>query len=125
MHKRKIAIAIAIVFALTGCADYKLKQAARAAALDGLKDPDSAKFKEIKVVSEDGRRVVCMRVNSKNGFGAYGGYKWALWRPAHDGLPASVMWEGDLGSDLEAGMSKLIKFDLAGNRTKRLLQTCS
>jgi len=40
-----------------------------------LKDGDSAKFKDVQYVAKNKGGAVCGYVNSKNGFGAYTGYK--------------------------------------------------
>ncbi len=45
------------------------------AVLFRLKDPDSAKFRDIAAAKLDGGAVmVCGSVNSRNGFGGYGGF---------------------------------------------------
>src|SRR5262245_59954783 len=48
---------------------------AKAAVLKTLKDPDSARFTDIKHVYMPGGGWVCGRVNAKNGFGGYDGPK--------------------------------------------------
>jgi hypothetical protein len=40
-----------------------------------LKDPDSAKFQDLRVVDYAGGKVVCGEVNAKNSYGGYVGYK--------------------------------------------------
>ncbi len=40
-----------------------------------LKDPGSAQFRNVFFSRADGTPVVCGEVNSKNSFGAYGGYQ--------------------------------------------------
>lgn len=47
----------------------------RAAVMDGLKDPDSAKFKPFTLVTDaDGNKKVCGQVNAKNAYGGYVGF---------------------------------------------------
>jgi hypothetical protein len=41
----------------------------------GLKDPDSAKFRNMRFVKYNGRTVVCGEVNSKNSYGGYVGFE--------------------------------------------------
>ena len=40
-----------------------------------LKDPDSAKFQNIRIADYDGGKVVCGEINAKNSYGGYVGYK--------------------------------------------------
>lgn len=54
----------------------------QAAALSKLNDPDSAKFTDLRVVTADGRQIVCGRVNAKNRMGGYDGAKPFLFDPA-------------------------------------------
>lgn len=53
--------------------------AVRAAMQDKLKDADSAKFMDVQLThgsnAPDGMLIVCGKVNAKNSYGAYGGYK--------------------------------------------------
>jgi hypothetical protein len=45
-------------------------------ALKGkLKDPDSAKFRNVNFYSGSGTPVTCGEVNAKNSFGGYGGFE--------------------------------------------------
>jgi len=47
----------------------------RAIVTDGLKDPESARFKPFSVVVDgDGNRKVCGAVNAKNTYGGYVGF---------------------------------------------------
>jgi hypothetical protein len=41
----------------------------------GLRDPDSAQFREVGLFVYKGKTVVCGQVNSKNGYGGYVGFK--------------------------------------------------
>lgn len=41
----------------------------------GLKDPDSAKFRNVAIKRYEGLRIVCGEVNAKNSYGAYTGFK--------------------------------------------------
>lgn len=49
--------------------------AAQDAAKEGLKDPDSAKFQNLRIADFDGGKVVCGEINAKNSYGGYVGYK--------------------------------------------------
>ena len=49
--------------------------AAQDAAKKGLKDPDSAKFQNLRIADFDGGKVVCGEINAKNSYGGYVGYK--------------------------------------------------
>ena len=46
---------------------------AKATVKGQLRDPDSAKFSNVRVSSKMGVTIVCGLVNSKNGFGGYNG----------------------------------------------------
>lgn len=48
--------------------------AAKEAAAYGLKDPDSAKFRNVRLVDFNGGQIVCGEINGKNSYGAYVGY---------------------------------------------------
>ena len=53
----------------------KFVREAKAIAVADLKDPDSAKFRDLFVSrSENGALVLCGEMNAKNSFGAYVGY---------------------------------------------------
>ncbi|MEF3081900.1 hypothetical protein V3391_06695 [Luteimonas sp. SMYT11W] len=52
-----------------------------------LKDPDSAQFRDARVL-QDG--TICMEVNGKNGFGGYTGFSHAVVMPGSRGEP--VAW---------------------------------
>ncbi len=49
--------------------------AAQDSAKRSLKDPDSAKFQNIRIAEYDGGKVVCGEINAKNSYGGYVGYK--------------------------------------------------
>lgn len=40
-----------------------------------LKDPNSAQFQNVRIVSFGSGKVICGRVNAKNSYGGYGGFK--------------------------------------------------
>ena len=75
-----------------------------------LKDPYSAKFADEKLVTlKDGSRAYCVSVNSKNGFGAYVGYRKAKW------LDGNVQfWRTSTRPDRDALMNSLIE-SVCGN----------
>lgn len=45
------------------------------AIADGMKDPDSAKFRNVRIKPYHGGQIACGEVNSKNSYGAYVGYQ--------------------------------------------------
>ncbi len=49
--------------------------AAQVAAKKDLKDPDSARFQNLRIAEYDGGNVVCGEINAKNSYGGYVGYK--------------------------------------------------
>lgn len=49
--------------------------AARNNVADLLKDPDSAKFRNVRFVMHEGGALICGEVNGKNAYGGYVGYK--------------------------------------------------
>jgi len=52
----------------------KLQREAEHTVARMLKDPDSAKFRDVRVVVWDGSNAVCGEVNGRNGYGAYSGF---------------------------------------------------
>lgn len=42
---------------------------------EGLKDPESARFRNVALKLFEGRPIVCGEVNGKNSYGAYVGYR--------------------------------------------------
>ncbi|HGM4726486.1 TPA: hypothetical protein ACKPZ3_003097 [Serratia marcescens] len=79
--KKTLAVALAVM-ALTACkpGEEKALELAQKEISADLKDPDSAKFRYLRVAktqeNEDGTVLVlvCGQVNAKNGFGAYAGF---------------------------------------------------
>jgi hypothetical protein len=56
--------------------DAALTAQARTATANLLRDPGSAQFRNIRVITTIlGTKKVCGEVNAKNGFGGYGGFK--------------------------------------------------
>ena len=79
MKKVVLAISFAIC-SFTGFAAStppKVIEADLRAAATSLKDPDSAKFKDIRFIAGDakGEWEMCGLVNAKNSYGAYGGFQ--------------------------------------------------
>lgn len=81
-NAKLIVLALAALPMLVGCKpgeDKAIDLAQKEIAMD-MKDPDSAKFRFVRVVqtkeNEDGTvmALVCGQVNAKNGFGAYAGF---------------------------------------------------
>lgn len=48
---------------------------AQEAAKKNLKDPDSAKFQNLRIADYEGGKVVCGELNAKNSYGGYVGFK--------------------------------------------------
>ena len=71
-----VVIAAALGFLLTACDPTdKTETEVKKAVIEGLKDPESAKFGAFKLVGTDG---ACIVVNARNSFGGYGGDKHAI-----------------------------------------------
>ena len=69
-----------------------------------LKDPDSAKFQNVRIVDYEGGKVVCGEVNGKNSYGGYVGYK-----PFAAGISGSTLYDTrskypDLNAAVNAGI---------------------
>ena len=68
--------------------DKKLIEKAKEVAKYELKDPESAKFRNVRVVAKPAQRdetkintYVCGELNAKNSYGAYVGYVKFIWFP--------------------------------------------
>jgi hypothetical protein len=98
-----------LALAMAGCGGNDIDRA-RTAVADHLKDPDSAKFRNERQVSDGS---VCGEVNGKNGFGAYSGFApfFAMKRP--DGF--DVVIDASL-SDRFA--SKVCGYTIAGSEAQ-------
>ena len=68
------AAELAKYLASGGSIEDAIAKAKELAAYD-LKDPDSAKFREIKINEFNGGSVICGQINAKNSYGAYTGFK--------------------------------------------------
>ena len=68
--KHLVLVALAGI-ALAGCGKSDIDRA-REAVVDRLKDPESARFRNERVVGED--HFVCGEVNAKNSAGGYVGF---------------------------------------------------
>lgn len=74
------SVAIAKAMATAGKAaqerlgEQKLIESAKQAAAYDLKDPSSAQFRNVRLVSYSDGRVVCGEINAKNSYGAYVGF---------------------------------------------------
>ncbi|HIF4819281.1 hypothetical protein [Serratia marcescens] len=79
---RLIALII-IGVSLAGCkpSEKKVLELSEKEITINLKDPDSAKFRFVRLAKLEGaidkttNSIVCGQINSKNGFGAYTGFK--------------------------------------------------
>jgi hypothetical protein len=56
-------------------ANAALIESAKQDVLRKLNDPDSARFSDLTAKESNGRHFVCGRVNAKNRFGGYDGFK--------------------------------------------------
>ncbi|MDR5857932.1 hypothetical protein FZZ93_02515 [Halomonas eurihalina] len=76
-HIAKATVVATMGLAIAGCDinEWHLKRKAKEAVSERLRDPDSAKFRNLEVVGPSGSAAVCGEVNGKNGFGAYAGYE--------------------------------------------------
>lgn len=95
MEKQTIAfialISLALTLALFG-PDELAKHKAKSAASASLLDPDSAKFRSVRIAGNN----VCGEINGKNAFGAYVGFK----RFAYLSKTISVIDDGGFNSEL-------------------------
>nr|DAX92973.1 MAG TPA: protein of unknown function (DUF3552) [Caudoviricetes sp.] len=86
--------------------EAELLERAKEAVKNMLKDPDSAKFKDLIAgqVSKDKKKHVCGMVNSKNSMGGYVGYKGFVY---FDGETYAFLEDDSMGKEV---------FDLACNK---------
>jgi len=82
LHERQISLKIVSGYALfnrdylySGHSEADLISAAKVAVANGLKDPQSAQFKNARLVAFQEGAVVCGEVNGKNSYGGYTGFK--------------------------------------------------
>jgi hypothetical protein len=68
-----IAVATAGFFMVRNVTESKKIEGFKQNVTRNLKDPDSAKFRDVKL--NKAKTALCGEVNAKNGFGAYGGYQ--------------------------------------------------
>ncbi|MEA3233921.1 hypothetical protein OP492_04555 [Pseudomonas mosselii] len=68
---KRLALVVLAGIVLAGCGDSDIDRARKAAAYH-LKDPESAQFRNDRVVGKDG--TVCGEVNGKNSLGVYVGF---------------------------------------------------
>lgn len=55
--------------------DANLQYAAEQSVRAQLRDPESAQFRNVRVIRKPGSTAVCGEVNARNGFGGYTGYQ--------------------------------------------------
>ena len=73
---KRIALVLIALIAISAHADDDSAiQSAKQVVMAGLKDPDSAQFKNVAIVNSGKRRAICGEVNAKNGYGGYMGFK--------------------------------------------------
>ena len=70
MYGLAVLVAIGVLLAFKGTDLFKMREA-KIAAAKYLIDPDSAKFRNVRLHGTS----VCGEINGKNGYGAYAGYK--------------------------------------------------
>lgn len=70
----------------TANGDEKTISAVQDVVRQSLKDPDSAKFQNVRLRDFEGGKVVCGEVNGKNSYGAYAGFT-----PFVGGITGSTM----------------------------------
>ncbi len=100
-----IACVAAIFVSVTACHgsdDDGLKTQAMQRVSAVLKDPDSAKFQNLRVVTNSkGQQCVCGEVNARNSFGGYTGYK-------------EFAFAGGVANILDGSSGELHQYALAG-----------
>lgn len=62
-------------FLKSGKTEEDAKSQAIQSLMDTLKDPDSAKFRNVRMRNYDGMHIICGELNAKNSYGGYTGYK--------------------------------------------------
>lgn len=74
---KKLALMLLSLTILSACGDNSKEMVSlgEGVARDSLKDPNSAQFKSIYVSSTDDSGFVCGKINAKNGYGGYVGFK--------------------------------------------------
>lgn len=55
--------------------EFAVMAATKEVAKEGLKDPSSAQFRNVRIVSWGSEKVVCGEINAKNSYGGYVGFK--------------------------------------------------
>ncbi len=66
--------AIALATALTKQSEVQLLESIKSRTADKLKDPESARFKNLRFVDYKGGKLICGEVNAKNSYGGYVGF---------------------------------------------------
>src|SRR5690554_4750296 len=73
------AVIVAASLVLSGCTEgiveYNSAREAKKAVSEGMRDPRSAEFRNIRHSDHQGNRVVCGEVNGRNAFGAMAGFE--------------------------------------------------
>ncbi|SDZ49364.1 hypothetical protein [Delftia lacustris] len=82
LHERQISIKIVSGYAsfnrdylYSGHSEEDLIASAKTAVSNGLKDPQSAQFRNVRLVAYQEGAVVCGEVNGKNSYGGFTGFK--------------------------------------------------
>lgn len=70
-----VILLAALLVGVTASAKDNFTAAAKHVVTQDLKDPESAKFRNLRTVKTDtGLRILCGEMNAKNSYGAYTGY---------------------------------------------------
>ena len=105
-----IRIAAALTALVMASAAYADESAAiakgQAAAMAKLNDPESARFSDVKVVTTNGRQIVCGHVNAKNRMGGYDGAKPFMFDPGL-GVGAIIYGADRITDDVMSGLAQL------------------
>lgn len=96
------------IAAMAGRFGEALQEKGRAAAVadvltfvtDGMKDPESVRFRKVRVVQYEAGAVVCGEINAKNGYGGYTGFspfvaapsRAVIRRDSHDAVVMGMNW---------------------------------
>jgi len=112
MEKKHFLVISFLIVTLCACGESPERRAIKVGedgVLNALKDPDSAKFKDVYVMpqigkdagTEDSDYTVCGHVNSKNSFGGYTGYTRFVIHVIGGKAMEPVLEEAELSNDVD------------------------
>lgn len=86
-----------------------------------FKDPSSSQLSELKVASNEQRKLLCGMVNAKNSYGGYVGAKrfYVMWRASSPDLP-EVWTDGDWYTRANAKVDQLINRSKGGGLSDQI-----